>query len=160
MDPQSRQSLAQLVREQRTASLGTLFHGSPLVSMVLFSAADDLSAIDIHVSRLAQHTQGLLESAPVGLMIAEPDRDSRNPQTLARLSIQGEARPIPPSDPAYDEARSLYLGKFPTASLNFQLADFVLFRIRPHSAPLVTGFGRIFDLKAGDLQNAVGKSNP
>ena len=59
--------------------LGTLFHGVPLVSLVLFSAADDGSAIDIHVSRLAQHTQGLLESGRVGLMIAEPDRDSRNP---------------------------------------------------------------------------------
>ncbi len=157
MDPQSRQSLTQLVREQRTASLGTLFHGAPLVSMVLFSAAEDLSAIDIHVSRLAQHTQGLLESPRVGVMIAEPDRDSRNPQTLARLSIQGEAHPIPTSDPEYDEARSLYLSKFPTAALNFQLGDFLLVRIRPHSARLVTGFGRIFDLKPYDLEKALGE---
>ncbi len=80
MDSQSQRSLAQLVRDERIASLGTLFHGAPLVSLVLFSAADDGSAIDVHVSRLAQHTQGLLESARVGLMIAEPDRESRNPR--------------------------------------------------------------------------------
>ncbi len=155
MDPQSQQSLARLVRDERTAALGTLFHGAPLVSMVLFSATEDLSAIDIHVSRLAQHTQGLLESSRVGIMIAEPDRASRNPQTLARLSMQGEAQPIPASDPEYDSARSMYLGKFPTAALNFQLGDFLLVRIRPHSARLVTGFGRIFDLSAADLRKAL-----
>jgi heme iron utilization protein len=159
MDSQSQQLLARLVREERIASLGTLFHGAPLVSLVLFSADADGSAIDIHVSRLAQHTQGLLESGQVGLMIAEPDRDSRNPQTLARLSIQGEARPIPTSGPEYDAARDLYLSKFPTAALNFELGDFLLVRIRPHSARLVTGFGRIFDLNADDLERILSMSN-
>ena len=52
MDIQSQQSLARLVRDERIAALGTLFHGAPLVSLVLFSAADDLSAIHIHVSWL------------------------------------------------------------------------------------------------------------
>jgi putative heme iron utilization protein len=159
MDSQSRQSLARLLRDERIASLGTLFHGAPLVSMVLFSAAADGSAIDMHVSRLAQHTQGLLESGRVGLMIAEPDRDSRNPQTLARLSIQGEARPTPNDDPEFDDAKALYLEKFPTTALNFQLGDFLLVRILPHSARLVTGFGRIFDLKAVDLQTLLTQSN-
>jgi heme iron utilization protein len=160
MDSQSQQSLARLVRGERIASLGTLFHGAPLVSLVLFSAADEGSAIDIHVSRLAQHTQGLLESGRVGLMIAEPDRDSRNPQTLARLSIQGEAKPIPTNDPDHDAARALYLSKFPTAALNFQLGDFLLVRIRPHAARLVTGFGRIFDLETDDLRRLLTVSNP
>jgi hypothetical protein len=94
------------------------------------------------------------------MMIAEPDRDSRNPQTLARLSIQGEARPMPTDDPEYDTARALYLSKFPTAALNFQLGDFLLVRIRPHSARLVTGFGRIFDMKAEELKRIVTGSNP
>ena len=160
MDSQSEQALARLVRDERIASLGTLFHGAPLVSLVLFSAADDGCAIDVHVSRLAQHTQGLLESGRVGLMIAEPDRDSRNPQTLARVSIQGEAKPIPTDDPEYDAARALYLNKFPTAALNFQFGDFLLVRLRPHSARLVTGFGRIFDLKADDLKRILTVSNP
>jgi putative heme iron utilization protein len=136
-----------------------LFHGAPLVSLVLFSAANDGSAINIHVSRLAQHTQGLLESGQVGLMIAEPDRDSRNPQTIARLSIQGEARAISTSDPEYDAAKNVYLSRFPTAALNFQLGDFMLVRIRPHSARLVTGFGRIFDLSPDDLREALSEAN-
>jgi heme iron utilization protein len=153
MDSQSQQSLAQLVRDERIASLGTLFHGAPLVSLVLFAAAADGSAIDVHVSRLAQHTQGLLDSARVGIMIAEPDRESRNPQTLARLSIQGEAGSLPTNHPDYEAARDLYLSKFPAATVNFQLGDFLMVRIRPHSARLVTGFGRIFDLKADELKS-------
>ena len=151
MDDQSRQTLARMLREQRVASLGTLFRGEPLVSMVLFSAAADASAIDIHVSRLAQHTQGLLEHRRVGLMIAEQDRESRNPQTLARLSLQGEATILPVGSPEYEVARENYLHKFPNAALNFELGDFLLVRIRPHSARLVTGFGRIFDLSGEDL---------
>jgi heme iron utilization protein len=152
MDEQSRQALLRLIREQRTAALGTFFHGSPLVSMVLYSAAPELSSLDIHVSRLAQHTRGLLEDARVGLMIAEPDRESRNPQTLARLSIQGEAAPVLPDDPEYHAARTAYLLKFPNTALNFDLGDFLLVRIFPRTARLVTGFGKIFDLEADDLR--------
>jgi putative heme iron utilization protein len=151
MDESSRDALVRLVREQRVAALGTLFHGGPLVSLVPFSVAPDLSSFEIHVSRLAQHTQGLLGSGRVGLMIAEPDRPSRNPQTLPRLSIQGEATALDPDTPEYAEARSRYLEKFPNAGMNFQLADFLLVRIEPRSARLVSGFGRIFDLSPDDL---------
>jgi putative heme iron utilization protein len=159
MDSQSQQSLERLVRDERIASLGTLFRGAPLVSLVLFSAAPDGSAIDVHVSRLAQHTHGLLESKLVGLMIAEPDRDSRNPQTLTRLSIQGEARAISTDDPEYEVARDMYLSKFPNAALNFQLGDFLLVRIEPRTGRLVTGFGRIFDLDADDLRRLLSGSD-
>jgi putative heme iron utilization protein len=154
MDEQSRMTLGRLVRDQRVAALGTIFQGAPLVSLLLFSSAPDLSAFDIHVSRLAQHTQGLLGSGRVGLMIAEQDRESRNPQTLPRLSIQGQAVPLHPDHSEFDEARSRYLAKFPAAELNFQLPDFLLVLIVPQSARLVTGFGRIFDLDAEDLKSA------
>lgn len=151
MDDASRETLARLLREQRLAALGTLFRGEPLVSMVLFAAAPGPQGIDIHISRLAQHTQGLLEHRGVGLMIAEPDRESRNPQTLPRLSIQGEANILLTGDPEYEHARENYLRKFPNAALNFGLGDFLLVRISPYSARLVTGFGRIFDLTPEDL---------
>jgi hypothetical protein len=46
------------------------------------------------------------------------------------------------------------LHTFSNAALNFQLGDFLLVRIRPHSARLVTGFGRIFDLSSDDLASS------
>ena len=155
MDSQSKHALARLFHEQRIASLGTTFRGSPLVSLVLFSVTSDLSGIDIHVSRLAQHTQGLLDSGRVGLMIAEPDRESRNPQTIARLSLQGQAEILSSERPEYEEAQAAYLRKFPNTAMNFQLGDFLLIRITVQSARLVTGFGKIFDLTGDDLKHLV-----
>ena len=151
MDSQSRQIFVRLVKERRIAALGTLYEGAPLVSLVPFSATPNLSAIAVHVSWLAQHTKGLLEFEKVGLMIAEPDREGCNPQTLARLSIQGEAAPSAWTDPDYLNIRQSYLQKFPTAAFNFLLGDFLLVRIVPRSARLVTGFGKIFDLTPEDF---------
>ena len=73
MDAQTRQSLARRIRTQRVAALGTIRDTAPLVSMVLYVAAADISAVYIHVSRLAQHTQALRQDRRVSLMIVEPD---------------------------------------------------------------------------------------
>ncbi|WP_165230898.1 HugZ family protein [Aquisphaera insulae] len=153
MDHQAREALAHLVRSQRVASLGTLFQGVPLVTMVPYSPTPAPTTFDIHVSRLAQHTQGLLASSRVGLLIAEPDRETRNPQAIPRLSLQGEAVILSPGDSGYREARAAYLGKFPSAAMNFDLGDFLLVRITPESSRFVAGFGRIFDLAADDLDS-------
>jgi putative heme iron utilization protein len=114
--------------------------------MVLYTAEPDLSSLYIHVSRLAQHTRGLLSHPRVGLLISEPDRASRNPLTLARVSIQGLARPLPEGSPAFENARSLYLAAHPTAAINFNLPDFLLLAVHPESARFIAGFGKIFDL--------------
>jgi putative heme iron utilization protein len=146
MDHSDRQALISLVRERPLAALGTIFEGGPLVSMVLYACAPDLSCFYLHVSRLAQHTSGLLLQPRVGLLISEPDRPSRNPLTLARVSLQGLAEPLPEGSPAFENARGLYLSAHPTAALNFQLPDFMLFSVRPESARFIAGFGKIFDL--------------
>ena len=78
MDDADRQLLISLVRERSLAALGTILDGGPLVSMVLYASEPDLSCLYIHVSRLAQHTRGLLAQPRVGLLISEPDRASRN----------------------------------------------------------------------------------
>lgn len=153
MESQVGHELVRLARDQRIASLGTLLDGHPLVSLVLFDANLDLSAFHIHVSRLAQHARALSQSPKVGLMIAAPDSHSRNPQTLARLSIQGFADPIDPHSQAFEEARDSYLRKFPQSEISFQLGDFFFVRIQPASARLITGFGAIHDLTAQDISS-------
>lgn len=153
METEVGQEIVRLAREQRVASLGTLLDGHPLVTMVLFDATLDLSAFHIHVSRLAQHAKALAQSPKVGLMIAAPDSHSRNPQTLARLSIQGFAEMIDPQSPAFEEARDAYLRKFPQSEISFQLGDFFLVRIRPAAARLVSGFGAIHDLSGPDISS-------
>jgi putative heme iron utilization protein len=146
MDESDRRQLISLVRERSLAALGTILEGGPLVSLVLYASEPDLSCLYIHVSRLAQHTRGLLAQPRVGLLISEPDRASRNPLTLARVSIQGRAEPLKDGSPAFENARSRYLAAHPNTEINFELPDFLLLGIHPESARFIAGFGKIFDL--------------
>jgi putative heme iron utilization protein len=148
MDAATRLELVELIRGRGIAALGTWHAGAPLVSMVLYAASPDLSALFIHVSRLAQHTGGLLRDRRVGLLIAEPDRPSRNPLAMARVSIQAEAEPLPVGSPEYEQARAAYVAVHPAAAFNFELGDFLLVRIKPTSARFVAGFGKIVDIDA------------
>ena len=146
MDPATQRELVELLRGRGIAALGTIFGGAPLVSIVLYAPAPDLSALFIHVSDLAQHTAALLGDRRVGLLIAEPDRPSRNPLGMARVSIQGIADPLEPGTAAYELARAAYIDAHPTAAHNFELGGFHLVQITPTSARFVAGFGRIIDI--------------
>jgi putative heme iron utilization protein len=157
MDSQSEQILLHLIRDQRVAALGTLRAGAPEVSMAPFASAPDCTAFFLHISRLAHHTQNVLQDSRVSLMLAEQDASpvgGRNPQTLARVSIQGDAVLIDQTSPEFDEARSLYLTKFPAAEMNFSLGDFGLYKIEPRTARFVAGFGQIFNLTTKDFKHA------
>jgi putative heme iron utilization protein len=146
MDQSDRQTLISLVRERSLAALGTIVEGGPLVSMALYASEPNLSYLYLHVSRIAQHTRGLLSQPRVGLLISQPDRASRNPLTLARVSLQGLAGPLREGSPEFENARALYLAAHPTAAINFQLPDFLLLGVRPESARFIAGFGKIYDL--------------
>lgn len=154
MDAQSQQTLDQMIRTQRVASLGTLRDGAPFVSMTLFAAAADFSAFYILASRLAQHTQDFARDARVSLMIAETDANVADPQQLARVSMRGEIAVVPREANEYANARALYLAKFPQAEFLFGLGDFSLCRITPRAARFVAGFAKAFDLSANDLRQA------
>jgi heme oxygenase (biliverdin-IX-beta and delta-forming) len=154
MDDASLQQLAQLIGAQRVASLGTLREGSPFVSMVLYAPAPDFRAYYIHTSRLAYHTQDILRDPRVSLMIAETDEGTRDPQTLARVSIQGEAHMVPPDDLTYATARDVYLSRFPQSEMTFGFADFALYCITIERARYVAGFARAFNLKPAHFEQA------
>ncbi len=151
MDEEARRQLAQLVRTQRVAALGTLHDGRPLVTAVLYAAAADFSAFFIHVSRLALHTQSLRQDPRASLLIAEPDTGAKNPLALARVSIRGEASEVALSAADYEAVKQAYLTKFPEAAINFSLPDFSLYAVVPAAARYIAGFGRIHDLRPEDF---------
>ena len=145
MDADTGGSLAGLIRKERIAHLGTLRGGAPLVSMTLFMAEQDLSTFYVHVSRLAWHTQDMLQDPRVALSIAETDDGRPDPFTLMRVSIRGEASQLPPDQ---QELKHLWLARFPEQAVNFELADFSFWKISPRDARFVAGFGRIHNLSA------------
>lgn len=159
MDRASERILIDLLVSQRTAALATNHNGEPNASMVLFAAWPDFSAFIIHTSRLSQHTGDMLADPHVSLLIAQSDLSEQDPQTLARIAIQGEAHPIPTSDPEAARAAALYLEKFPLSQPLFSLADFSLFRILPRKARYVAGFARAFNLTPASLRNLSSSSN-
>jgi putative heme iron utilization protein len=151
VDADTGRSLAGLIRKERIAHLGTLRGGAPLVSMTLFMPQQDLSAFYVHVSRLAWHTQDMLQDPRVALSIAETDDRRPDPFTLMRVSIRGEASQLPADQ---QELKRLWLARFPEQAVNFELADFSFWKISPRDARFVAGFGRIHNLSAAALRAA------
>jgi len=149
VDAETGRSLAGLIRKERVAHLGTLRGGAPLVSMTLFMAAQDLAAFYVHVSRLAWHTQDMLQDPRVALSIAETDDGRADPFTLMRVSIRGEAAQLPADQ---QELKRLWLARFPEQAVNFGLADFSFWKISARDARFVAGFGRIHNLSAASLR--------
>ena len=158
MDANSAQVLKSLILSRSVAALGTLRDGAPYVSMVLYAPATDLGGFLIHISRLAHHTQNILQDPRVSLMIVASEHDSQDPQTLARVSIQGAAEEIPRVSSEFTQATEAYLARFPAATTYLELADFSFFRIRPHSIRFVADFGRAFSVTPRQLRDIVGGS--
>jgi hypothetical protein len=146
MDAQSEQTLANLIRNTRVAALGTLHDGEPNLAMVAFVTDDDFSAFYIHVSTLGRHTRDMQADPRVSLLITEADDHRADPQTLARVSVQGTAEMLPRTDPHYAQVRHAYLERFPEAEQLFSLGDFNLWRISPRGGRFVAGFSQAFNI--------------
>ena len=141
-------SLRELIQKERLAHLGTLRGAAPMVSMTLYLPERDFSAFYVHVSRLAWHTQDMLQDARVALSISETDDGRADPFTLMRVTIRGEAAQIK------DGPKGAWLARFPEQAVNFTLADFSFWRITPRDARFVAGFGKIHNLSATELTQA------
>ena len=150
MDREACLLLRKLIAQERVAHLATLRGGAPMASMTLYLAAEDLCAFHVHVSRLAWHTQDMLQDPRVALSIAERDDGRADPFTLMRVTLRGEAVDLK-KDISLKDA---WLRRFPQQAINFELAVFSFWRITPRDARFVAGFGRIHNLSAEQLRNA------
>jgi putative heme iron utilization protein len=147
--------LARLLRLRSTAALGTLRAGAPFVSMVPYALAAGGAGFVVHVSALAAHTKDMLADARVSLLVAETEGGGKSPLALARVSVQGSARPIAPASPELPELKAAYLARFPDAEPMFGFGDFSIFLIRPESARFVAGFGEAHTLSGETLAKIV-----
>lgn len=152
MNAELSEPLARLLRERRTAALGTLRAGAPFVSMVPYALAADGSGFIVHVSELAAHTKDMLADARVSLMIAEAEDGGKSPLALARVSVQGTVLRIPSDAQAHPALKAAYLARFPDAEPMFGFTDFSIFLIRPDAARFVAGFGQAHSLSGESMQ--------
>jgi hypothetical protein len=147
-----------LLREQVVAALGTLHDGEPYVSMVPYAQPAGGADFFIHVSRLAAHTGDMLASPRVSLLIVAGQGDS--PQSRARMTVQGDARPLVTGSAEYAAAKACYLARFPDAAGIFELPDFSIFKIAPLSVRVVGGFAQAFSVGAESLARALSDADP
>jgi len=150
VDAETSVLLKNLVLKERVAHLATLRNAAPMASMTLYLPEKDFSAFYVHVSRLAWHTQDMLQDPRVALSIAETDDRRADPFTLMRVTIRGEAVQISLGP------KNAWLKRFPAQAINFELADFSFWKITPRDARFVAGFGAIHNLSAAELGKVSG----
>ena len=155
MTPTEAIALRKLLTAQPVAALATLHRGEPAVSMVPFALLSGGEGLVVHVSRLATHTQDMLDHPGVALLVTGTVAAGDSPLALPRVSIQGHARPCPADAPAHAQARQAYLARLPDAEPLFGFGDFSLFVIEPESLRFVAGFGRAIAFKAERLREVL-----
>lgn len=154
MDADAAKLLNKLIHRERIAHLGTLRAGAPMVSMTLFVPESDFSVFYLHISRLAWHTQDLLQDGRCALSIAQTDDGRPDPFTLPRVTIRGEASEISSDDEMVPDLKVAWVSRFPRQESTFELADFAFWRVLPRDARFVAGYGSIHNLSAADLELA------
>jgi len=122
-----------------------------MVSMTLYMPERDFTAFYVHVSRLAWHTQDMLQDPRVALSVAETDDARADPFTLMRVTIRGEALNLPNENQEFSKLKNAWLARFPEQAINFELADFSFWKITPRDARFVAGFGAIHNISAQQL---------
>jgi putative heme iron utilization protein len=153
MDHTQSKAIYELFQTQPIAALGTLHAGHPFVSMTPFAILPDGSGFVIHVSRLATHTKDMMTNPHVSLLVMAARTLDVPPQAVARVTVQGEAKPCVEPSPGHADAKAAYLARFPESELMFGFADFSLFVIEPTSARFVGGFAQATSLSAQTLKS-------
>jgi heme oxygenase (biliverdin-IX-beta and delta-forming) len=141
-----------LLRRSRQGALATLMPGSgdPYCSLVNVASHPDGSPI-LLLSRLAVHTKNILADSRVSLMLDE--RAEGDPLEGARIMLAGRAGEA--SGEAAEILRRRYLSAHPSAESFVGFKDFSFYRIVPSGTHLVSGFGRIVDLKPDQFLTAL-----
>jgi heme iron utilization protein len=151
MNPDQTQSLHKLITTQPLAALGTVQGDEPFVSMVPFAVEPNGGKLIIHVSTLAAHTKHMLENSRVSLMVMAAPSPDVSAQATPRASIQGVATQLNKASSEYEEAKAVYVKRFPQSLDLFGFSDFSLCAITPSSARFVAGFAQAKTLSAEDF---------
>lgn len=154
--PEEYEILVALLRDCRWSCLATSnSDGTPHAAMVAWAPDTAGGELLMHLSTLSRHTRNLLARPAVSLAVGEPHTGQPDPQTLARVSIQGAATQVARDDPVYARLRAAYLAALPEAAPRFDFGDFLLLRVAPARAHYVGGFARAFAVDGDTLRAAL-----
>ena len=153
MNIEERRLMATVIRDHRWAALATEGDEGPEASWAAYVPEDDFSGFLLHLSRLSAHTRNLLKDPRACLAISERESDS-DPQTLARVSIQGRVDILAKETEDYAISGGRYRERLPDSEQLFGFGDFMLFRLVPFRVRFIGGFARAYTLDAEGLRAA------
>jgi putative heme iron utilization protein len=143
-----------LVAGARSGALATLARepaGVPYASLVTV-AVDDRGRPVLLLSKLAEHTQNLLERSEASILVTEPVPAGGSLLASGRVTLLGTCVPVPAAE--RDAARAAFLAAQPDATAYVDFHDFTFYRLEPTALRWVGGFGRMTWVNAEDYAAA------
>ena len=129
-------TLLHLGRAGTLATLSRRHPGHPFASIMPY-AVDDAGRPLLLISTMAMHTQNLQGDPRASLLVAQPDW-AGDPLAAGRVTLMGEARPVPEADRA--AARARYLARHENARYWVDFDDFAFWRLDVADVYFVGGF--------------------
>jgi putative heme iron utilization protein len=129
-------TLLHVARAGTLATLSRRHPGHPFASIMPY-AVDARGRPLLLISTMAMHTQNLQADGRASLLVAQPDW-AGDPLAAARVTVMGEARPLPDADRA--PARDAYLARHENARYWVDFDDFGFWRLDVADVYFVGGF--------------------
>ena len=146
----ARESALSLINNHRWAALATIdTSGYPHASMIAYAVTE--STLLLHLSQLAAHSRHLVENPHCSVVITEHEIEGRDPQQLARVSIEGKIELIERDANNYQQSKQDYIQRLPDSVMLFDFSDFALMQFIPEKARYVGGFGKAYSFNRQQL---------
>jgi putative heme iron utilization protein len=104
------------------------------------------------ISAMAMHTKNLKADPHASLFVTDPEA-GRDPLGAGRMTLIGNAEPVPQDDLA--AARAAYLARHENARYYVDFTDFSFWRLNPVDLYFVGGFGVMGWVESSDFEQAV-----
>jgi putative heme iron utilization protein len=150
-----------LAASSRFGALATVARdpaGWPFATLVAVAFDDRWRPLFL-LSRLAEHTKNLEQSARASLLVSEgapgagASPPAADPLAAGRMTLVGECAPAPAG-----EARDRFLHTHPEAAAYADFADFAFWRMDVAQVRWVGGFGRMEWVSGGEFAPALAGS--
>lgn len=146
-------TLLNLLNNQKVSSLSILIDSKPYVSLLPYVVKTDYKGAFVHASNMARHVKGMYSNATFSLLINMPDTAETNTFALPRVSFQGTVQPLGKNSEHYNDAKNIYLKKYPDSTELFSFEDFNLYELIFDEARYVANFGRVFNLNKESIKD-------
>ena len=148
-DDEARAVARGLLATSRTAALGVLSGGMPLVARVAIGRSPEGAPMTL-VSELSNHTRALRADPRASVLVGEPG-ERGDPLNHPRLTVQARARFVEHADPAYGPLAEHWVRWYRKAKLYVGFGDFSFVIFDVEAGYLNGGFGKAFVLTPQDL---------